>query len=139
MTTPLPPRELFPRVMEKTLELTGQKVPTKTVQGLAKIFTSLCWEFPDYGLSIYTLLDEEGRFSYVESIEGEADAQITMKAEQLHSVVYGRANLPKMFLTGKIKVRGLPRLKLFKFVPLLGPFLDSYKEACEGAGSGPSP
>lgn len=131
MTRPIPTREMFPKVMEKALELTGQKVPSKTVKNLAKIFSTLCWEFPDYEVSVYTVLDGEGRFAYVESLDGSAEAQITMDAQQLHQVVYGRGNLPKMFLTGQIKVRGLPMLKLIKFVPLLGPFLDSYKEACE--------
>ena len=139
MNRPLPPRELFPRVMEKTIQLTGQKVSSKTIKKLAEIFTSLCWEFSDYQQQVYTLLDGEGRFRYVESIDGEAEAQITMKAEQLHSVVYGRASFPKMFLSGQIKVRGLPKLKLFKFAPLLGPFLDSYREACEEVAGEPSP
>ncbi|MFQ5933135.1 MAG: SCP2 sterol-binding domain-containing protein [Dehalococcoidia bacterium] len=131
MTRPLPPIELFPRVMERTLRLTGQKVSAKSVKALSKFFTSLCWEFPDYGLSMYTVLDDEGRFNYAESIDGPADARITIDASQLHQVVYGRGNLPKMFLTGKVKVHGLPMLKLMKFAPLLSPFLDSYREACE--------
>ena len=131
MSRPLPPPELFSKVMERTLQLTGEKVSAKSVRNLAKIFASLCWEFPDYGLLLYTVLDGEGRFSRVESIDGQADAQITMDAKQLHNVVYGRGNLPKMFLTGQVKVRGLPIFKLMRFVPLLSPFLDSYREACE--------
>lgn len=135
MSKPLPPPELFPQVMEKTIRLTGEKLPPKNVKGLAKIFHSLCWDFPDYQVQVYTVVDDEGNFNYAASIDGQADAQITMKAEQLHSVVYGRANFPKMFLTRQIKIRGLPTLKLMKFAPLLGPFLDSYKEACEALAS----
>ena len=131
MTQSIPSQEKFPQVMEKTIQLTGEKLPSKNVKGLAKIFHSLCWEFPDYQVQVYTVLDDEGHFNYAGTIDGVADAQITMNAEQLHSVVYGRANMPKMFLTRQIKVRGLPTLKLMKFAPLLGPFLDSYKEACE--------
>ncbi len=137
MTTPIPPKDLFPKVMEHTIRLTAEKVPPKSVQSLAKIFTTLCWEFPDYQLSVYTLLDDEGNFTYAESLEGQAQAQITMDARQLHSIVYQKASMPKMFLTGQIKVRGLPTLKLIKFVPLLGPFLDSYKEACENIQNSP--
>jgi hypothetical protein len=117
--------------MEKTLELTSQKMPAKSIKKLAQIFNTLCWEFPDYNLFLYSALDDEGRFSPLESIEGESDAQITMDAERLLIVVYGRGNLPKMFFSGQIKIRGLPKFKLIKFVPLLGPFLESYKEACE--------
>ena len=131
MSRPLPPKGQFSKIMEKTLELTSQKVPAKSIKKLAQIFNTLCWEFPDYNLFLYSALDDEGRFSPLESIEGESDAQITMDAERLHNVVYGRGNLPKMFFSGQIKIRGLPKFKLIKFVPLLGPFLESYKEACE--------
>ena len=132
LTRPVPPKDSFPSVIQRTLELTGQKVPETSVRNLYKIFATLRWEFPDYGLSVYTVLDDEGRFNYADSIVGNPDAEITLNAEQLHQVVYGRGNMPKMFLTGKIKLKGVPKLKLIKFVPLMGPFLDSYKEACEG-------
>jgi len=82
------------------------------------------------------VVDDEGRFYSVKAIEGEPDAQIAMDAALLHSVVYGRGNMPKMFLTGQIKTKGLPTLKLLKFAPLLAPLLESYKKACEEIDSG---
>ena len=130
-TKPLPSKDSFTELMEKTLELTGQKIPPKSVRNLYQIFTSLMWEFPDYNISLYTILNDEGQFKYAKILNGKPDAHIILKAEQLHQVVYGRGNMPKMFLTGQIKLIGIPKLKLMKFVPLLGPFLDSYKEAYE--------
>ena len=102
-TKPVPSKDSFTEVMEKTLELTGQKVPPKSVRNLYQIFTSLMWEFPDYNVSLYTILNEEGQFKYAKILKGEPDAHIILKAEQLHQVVYGRGNMPKMFLTGQIK------------------------------------
>ena len=134
-TVAIPAKEEFPKVMRRTLELTGGKVSAESVGKLYKIFKSLRWDFPDYELSAYTVLDSDGNFGYAESIEGSADAHITMDAERLHQVVYGRGNMAKMFLSGQIKLKGVPMYKLMRFVPLLSPFLDSYREACEeGAG-----
>ena len=130
-TVAIPAKEEFPKVMRRTLELTGGKVSAESVGKLYKIFKSLRWDFPDYELSAYTMLDSDGNFGYAESIEGSADAHITMDAERLHQVVYGRGNMAKMFLSGQIKLKGVPMYKLMRFVPLLSPFLDSYREACE--------
>ena len=105
----------------------------ESVGKLYKIFKTLRWDFPDYEMSAYTVLDAEGAFGYAESIEGAPDAHITMDAARLHQVVYGRGNMAKMFLSGQIKLKGVPMYKLMRFVPLLGPFLDSYREACEEA------
>ena len=127
----LPEKDRFPQVLQRTLELTGARVSTESVGKLYKIFKTLQWDFPDYSLSAYTVLDSEGRFGYAESIEGAPDAHITMDAGRLHQVVYGRGNMAKMFLSGQIKLKGVPMYKLMRFVPLLGPFLDSYREACE--------
>ncbi len=129
----LPAKEQFPNVLQRTLELTGGRVSKESVGKLYKIFKTLRWDFPDYDLSAYTVLDAEGGFGYAESIEGAPDARITMDAERLHQVVYGRGNMAKMFLSGQIKLKGVPMYKLMRFVPLLGPFLDSYREACEEA------
>ncbi len=132
-TVAIPARKEFPRILQHTLELTGKKVSAESVGKLYKIFKTLRWDFPDYEMSAYTVLDAEGAFGYAESIEGAPDARITMDAERLHQVVYGRGNMAKMFLSGQIKLKGVPMYKLMRFVPLLGPFLDSYREACEEA------
>ena len=132
-TVAIPARKEFPRILQHTLELTGKKVSAESVGKLYKIFKTLRWDFPDYDLSAYTVLDSDGHFGYAESIEGAPDARITMDAERLHQVVYGRGNMAKMFLSGQIKLKGVPMYKLMRFVPLLGPFLDSYREACEEA------
>ena len=118
-------------MLQRTLELTGDKVSAESVGKLYKIFRSLRWDFPDYGMSAFTVLTPEGAFGYAESIAGEPDARITMDAARLHQVVYGRGNMAKMFLSGQIKLSGVPMHKLMRFVPLLGPFLDSYRQACE--------
>ena len=89
---------------------------------LYKIFKTLRWDFPDYEMSAYTVLDADGGFGYAGSIEGAPDARITMDAERLHQVVYGRGNMAKMFLSGQIKLKGVPMYKLMRFVPLLGTF-----------------
>ena len=131
----IPAKEEFPKVMRRTLELTGGKVSVESVGKLYKIFKTLRWDFPDYQLSAYTVLDSDGKFGYAESIQGSADAHITMDAERLHTVVYGRGNMAKMFLSGQIKLKGVPMYKLMRFVPLLNPFLESYREACEETGA----
>ena len=73
-TVAIPARKEFPRILQHTLELTGKKVSAESVGKLYKIFKTLRWDFPDYDLSAYTVLDAEGGFGYAESIEGAPDA-----------------------------------------------------------------
>ena len=66
----LPAKEQFPNVLQRTLELTGGRVSKESVGKLYKIFKTLRWDFPDYEMSAYTVLDADGGFGYAESIEG---------------------------------------------------------------------
>jgi len=126
-----PSPERFPAVMQRTISLVGEKLPPEQIRQVAQVFHSLCWEFPDYGLRAYFLVWEDGRVGYAATLDGEADATIAMDARTFHQAAFGTASFAQAFLTGKLRVKGIPALKLTRFIPLLQPFLESYKQAWE--------
>ena len=128
---PLPDPQRFPAVMERTIQLVGQNVPRDTLQEVAKVFHTLCWEFRDYGVKTYFLVSDAGEVDSAQEWSGAVDSVITMDARTFHDAAFGKANFGTAFLMGKLQVKGIPALKLGKFTPLLKPFLDSYQQACE--------
>lgn len=128
---PLPDRQRFLAVMERTIQLVGQNVPRDNLQEVAKVFHTLCWEFQDYGMKAYFLVSDGGEVDSAWEWSGAVDSVITMDARTFHDAAFGKTNLGIAFLMGKLRVKGIPALKLGTFTPLLRPFLDSYQQACE--------
>ena len=128
---PLPDPQRFPAVMERTIQLVGQNVPRDKLQEVATVFHTLCWEFRDYGVKTYFLVSDAGEVDSSQEWSGAVDSVITMDARTFHDAAFGKTNFGTAFLMGKLRVKGIPALKLGKFTPLLKPFLDSYQQACE--------
>ena len=116
--------------MQRTIQLVGHKTPRTTLQKVAEVFRSLRWDFPDYGLQIYFLVNEAGDVSCATDWQGQADSVLAMDAETFHQAAYGQTNLGTALLMGKLRIEGISALSLSKFTPLLKPFLDSYRQAC---------
>lgn len=127
----LPSRHQFPMVMERTINLVGGKIPQEKIRQVAQVFQTLCWDFKDYAIQAYFLVDGDGRVDYASTVPTAPDATITLDARVLHDSAFGRTSLGLAFITGKLRVKGIPALKLNKFVPLLEPFLESYRQAWE--------
>lgn len=127
----MPNAQQLQSVMQRTIELVGQKLKAEQIREIAKVFPTLCWNFKDCALEVYILLEEKGNLTYTPDSVGAHGASITMDTATLHNSAYGKALFGRAFITGKLKIKGVPALKLTKFMPLLNPFLESYKEAWE--------
>ena len=58
----MPGPQDFAGVMRRTIQLVGTNVPRSTLQKVAELLHALRWEFKDYGVKIYFLVDDQGRF-----------------------------------------------------------------------------
>ena len=126
----LPECQSFLGVMERTIQLVGQNVPRDTLQKVAQVLGALRWDFRDYGVRVYFLVNHAGVVNCVREWPGTVDSVIAMDALTFHKAAYGAANFGTALLMGKLSITGLSALSLSKFTPLLKPFLDSYRQAC---------
>jgi hypothetical protein len=76
-------------------------------------------------------LNERGEIRIIPKVADKPDVIVTLDASALHDSAYGKTTFGTAFVMGKLKVKGIPALKLRKFIPLLKPFLESYREAWE--------
>ncbi|PKB72934.1 MAG: hypothetical protein BZY75_04500 [SAR202 cluster bacterium Io17-Chloro-G7] len=116
--------------MRRTIQLVGADVPRTTLQKVAELLQTLRWEFKDYGVNLYFLVNDKGNVDCANEWSGKVDGVITMNASTFHDAAYGKANLGTAMLMGKIHIQGISPLKLGKFNSLLKPLLDSYRQAC---------
>ena len=116
--------------MQRTIQLVGHNAPRSTLRKVAEVFSSLRWDFQDYGLEIYLLVNEAGDVSCATEWQGPVDSVLAMDAGTFHQAAYGKTNFGTAFLMGKLRIQGISALSLTKFTPLLKPFLDSYRQAC---------
>lgn len=126
----LPEVQVFPEVMRRTIELVGNAIPRDTLRKIAEVFNCLRWDFQDYGIQIYFLLNDAGEVSFTTHCEDPVDSVIAMDADTFHQAAHGKGNLGTALLMGKLRIEGISTLSLSKFTPLLKPFLDSYRQAC---------
>ena len=127
---PVPGPQDFTGVMRRTIQLVGTSVPRSTLQKVAELLHSLRWEFKDYGVEIYFLVDDRGDVDCATEWSGNVDSVITMDASTFHDTAFGKANFGAAMLMGKLHIQGISPLKLGKFATLLKPFLDGYRQAC---------
>lgn len=126
----IPGPEDFTEVMRRTIQLVGTNVPRSSLQKVAEMLHTLSWEFKDYGVKIYFLVDDLGSVDCATEWSGQVDSSITMDASTFHNAAYGEANFGAAMVMGKLQVKGISPLKLGKFNTLLKPFLSSYRQAC---------
>ncbi len=130
ITNSMPGPQDFEGVMHRTIRLVGANVPRATLQKVAELLQTLRWEFKDYGVNLYFLVNNNGSVDCATEWSGKVDGVITMNASTFHDAAYGKANLGTAMLMGKIRIQGISPIKLGKFNSLLKPFLDSYRQAC---------
>ncbi len=115
--------------MQRTMELVGQTVPRSSLREVAKVFHTLCWRFPDNGVEMYFLVDDDGGVSSATGWTGQVDGVVAMDAAVFHNAAFGKANLATAMLMGKLRISGISARHLGKFAPLLKPFQNSYRQA----------
>jgi ubiquinone biosynthesis protein UbiJ len=125
----LPETQRFLAVMQRTMELVGETVPRSSLREVAKVFHTLCWRFPDNGVEMYFLVDDDGGVSSATGWTGQVDGVVAIDAAVLHNAAFGKANLATAMLTGKLRISGISAQHLGKFAPLLKPFQNSYRQA----------
>ncbi len=128
---PLPDAQRFPDVMERAMQLVGQRVPRSQLQEIATLFHTVCWEFPDYGLKSYFTISDQGEVRSAAHWSGAVDGVVTLDARTFHDAAFGKTSFGFAFFTGKLRVSGIQPMKMGRFMPLLQPFLDSYQQACQ--------
>ena len=134
MKSALPTGKNFENVLKETIERVNKKLTQAQIQGLAGAFQTLYWEFPDLSMAMRLIVTKQGLFpSFPTSIVEEPHMRITTDSSVLNDAAFERTSFGIAFITGKLKVKGLHPLKLRKFIPLLKPFLESYREATENA------
>jgi hypothetical protein len=119
----------FCAIMQRAMELVGEKIPRAHLQEVAKIFTVLCWDFRDLQRHVYFQVSPAGEVCCPEAAS--AQTTVTIDSRVFHDAAFGKTSLATAFFLGKLKVQGISVLKLGKFTPLMKPFLESYCEACE--------
>ncbi len=126
----MPGPQEFTGVMRRTIQLVGTNVPRSSLQKVAELLHALRWEFTDYGVDIYFLVDDDGHVDCATEWSGQVDSVVTMDASTFHKAAFGKTNFGAAMVMGKLRVQGISPLKLGKFTTLLKPFLDSYRQAC---------
>lgn len=129
---PLSTQEQLRPILRRAIELLNEKLAPEQVRQMAAAFRTVCWEFKDVDVTMYLVLDgAEPAIRFAPSIEGDPQMAIGMESATLHDAAWERTSFGAAFISGKLKIKGLHPLKLTKFVPLLKPFLASYREAEE--------
>ena len=114
----LPGAQSFAEVMQRTIQLVGHNAPRSSLQKVAEVFRSLRWDFQDYGLQIYFLVNETGEVSSATEWQGPVDSVLAIDAGTFHQAAYGKTNFGTALLTGKLRIQGIPALSLSKFMIL---------------------
>ena len=118
--------------MARAIALANQQLPPQVVGQAALVCRSLCWDFPDYHQRAFLLLRADGTLEYCDHLDQSAEATITVDASTWHGAAFGGlSSFVVAFLTGKLRVTGGPEQALDRFMPLIGPFLASYRQACQ--------
>jgi len=132
MTSALSSGKEFEKVLKETIERLNKKLTQEQIQGLAGAFQTVCWEFPDQSIKMILIINKHNpSIKYATSIDGKPQMSISTDTSVLDDAAYGRTSFGIAFITGKLKVKGLHPLKLRQFIPLLKPFLESYREVME--------
>ena len=116
--------------MERTIHLLGTNVSRSNLQKVAEVLPALRWEFRDYGIRVYVLLNDAGDVSCATDWTGPVDSVISMDAATFHKAAFGKQNFGAALLMGNLRVEGISALNLSRFSSLLKPFLESYRQAC---------
>jgi alkyl sulfatase BDS1-like metallo-beta-lactamase superfamily hydrolase len=127
----IPSKVQLKSVLKRTIERMNHRLNPEKIKEIAQVFQIFCWNFKDKNQKAYLLLDKKGVIKYATRFDGEPDAIITLDSIILHNAAYNKTTLGTAFVMGKLKVKGISALRLRKFIPLLKPFLESYREAWE--------
>ena len=118
--------------IEQTIVLLNQKLAPVQVTQLASVFRTLVWTFPDVDIQLFLIVDVvQCELRIASNADDEPLMHLVMDSLVLRSAAYGQASLAQAFLCGRLKVKGANPMQLMKFMVLVQPFLESYRQASE--------
>lgn len=126
-----PTREELVPLLSRAIELAEIQLAPDAVRSVAEVFQVLLWHFTDCDLKAYLVIGAAGKLSFVTQAPREPDGKIKIEVDMLHDVAFGKVPIALAFLGGKLRLQGLPALKLRRFIPLFNPFLEGYRQACQ--------
>jgi len=124
-----PTRDELVPLLNRATSLARIALEPETLASVSEVFQVVRWQFVDHDLDAYLVIDEAGGLSVVSQPPREADGTIKLEAAVLHDVALGKMPMAMAFLGGKMRLQGLPALKMRRFIPLFKPFLEGYRQA----------
>ena len=101
---------------------------------LSKVFRTVSWRFQDLELQIFLVIDgDPHQLELRGEPGGDPTIHLAMESALLDSAIENKFSFAEAFMSGKLRVTGATPLQLTKFMHLLSPLLESYREALEVA------
>jgi len=122
----------FTRVFHHAIQLLRDKLTTEQKSRVAAVLPTVRWNFEDIDLVVDLQLRQDlPDISIARQAVRDPAMQITINRETLHDSAWGRTSFGAAFLSGDLRIHGLPPLALTRFIPLMKHMLASYREALE--------
>lgn len=109
----VPTREAMPAIMIKMTELAGEELDSGAVVKIAEVINALCLDLTDMELRYYLRFGADGEVELMTEDPGlQPTLTITTTSETLHNMAIGVTNPAKAFAMRKVKISGVPTMKL---------------------------
>jgi hypothetical protein len=119
---------------ERTIAGLNVRLESHQILLLSKVFRTVSWRFQDLELQIFLVIDGDPHQLELRGEPGEDPTiHLAMESGLLDSAIKNKFSFAEAFLSGKLRVTGATPLQLTKFMHLLSPLLESYREALEVA------
>ncbi len=124
-----PGKDEFPLVLEKTFGLLKERASKEKLAEFSEDIEILCFEFPDVDKKIFLEISDDGDMTVGTEEPGKVDCTVSMNSDIAHSILTGEKSQTAVYMTGKLKIKGISPLKFQKLYPKLGPLDECYEEA----------
>jgi hypothetical protein len=119
---------------ERTIARLNVRLESHQFLLLSNVFRTVSWRFQDLELQMFLVIDGDPHQLELRGEPGEDPTiQLVMDSGLLDSAIKNKFSFAEAFLSGKLRVTGATPLQLTKFMHLLSPLLESYREASEPA------
>lgn len=126
----VPSIEEMPKVLKETVEKAEAELDAGEIVKLAGVMRALCLELTDIGLKYFISFGLDGKSEASEESPGlEPMLSITTNSETLHNMATGVTEPARAFAMRKVKLAGVPLVKLMAAGNLLDVIFRCYREA----------
>jgi len=132
--TVAPEVNTFRRRFERTITRLNVRLESHEILLLSNVFGTVSWRFQDLGLQMFLVIDSNPPRLELRGEPGKAPIiHLMMDSGLLDSAIENKLSFVEAFLCGRLGVTGANPLQLTKFIHLLSPLLESYREASQVA------